>query len=182
MYRSPRRAPLVTTRWLSAVMLAVGLATLPLPAQAEPFSIYLVRHAEKQAYTSAAGGPGLTGCGLQRAQRLAEFLLDVPLAAVYSTDFRRTRETAAPVVDATALTLQIYPHDALEPFAAQLKKQGQNALVVGHSNTTGVLAGLLSGDPGAPFDESEYDRLYQVVVSETGASAYLYRLASDCGE
>ena len=63
MCRAPRRAPLVTTRWLSAVMLAVGLATLSLSAQAEPFSIYLVRHAEKQAYTSAAGGPGLTGCG-----------------------------------------------------------------------------------------------------------------------
>jgi hypothetical protein len=41
--------------------------------------------------------------------------------------------------------------------------------VVGHSDTTPELVGLLGGDPGAPIDEpTEYDRLYVVTLGPDG--------------
>jgi hypothetical protein len=42
--------------------------------------------------------------------------------------------------------------------------------VVGHSNTTPELAGLLGGDPGSPISEDEYDRLY-AICRRPGADA-----------
>jgi hypothetical protein len=41
--------------------------------------------------------------------------------------------------------------------------------VVGHSNTTPQLVGLLGGEAGKPIDDSrEFDRLYIVVLGRTG--------------
>ena len=40
----------------------------------------------------------------------------------------------------------------------------QNALVTGHSNTTGVLAGMLVDQEIGAFEEHIYNRIYQVVV------------------
>jgi 2,3-bisphosphoglycerate-dependent phosphoglycerate mutase len=42
-------------------------------------------------------------------------------------------------------------------------------LVVGHSNTTGALAGHLGGDPGPAIDDAtEFDRLYVISITEDG--------------
>ena len=81
------------------------------------FTIYLVRHAEKQ---TAVSDPPLTSCGKERAVSLKEFLSDIPIDVVYSTDFKRTRGTAAPVADAKALEIQSYAPHALEALKETL--------------------------------------------------------------
>ena len=40
----------------------------------------------------------------------------------------------------------------------------QNALVVGHSNTTGVLSGLLAGQSIGSYSSDIYNRIYRVVI------------------
>jgi hypothetical protein len=67
-------------------------------------SVYLLRHAERP------GGqdPDLTPEGQQRAQELVRVLKNVPVAAVYSTDTNRTRQTAQPLATDHGLTLQFY--------------------------------------------------------------------------
>lgn len=127
--------------------------------------IYLVRHAEKQA----GGDPALSEAGAARAGRLATQFAGVPLQAVYSTDTRRTRQTAGPVAVRHGLTVDLYDANDLAGLAEQLKTRGETALVVGHSNTTPELVRLLGGT--AEFmPESDYERLYRVSLPSGGTA------------
>ena len=119
---------------------------------------YLVRHAEK---TKDKTDPALTEAGAQRAQGLAVRLNNVPLKKIYSSDYTRTRDTAAPIATAMGLDVILYDPRDLEGLSTRLLTETGPILVVGHSNTTPELSQLLGGDAGAPIIEAtEYDRLY----------------------
>lgn len=144
------------------------------------FTIFLVRHAEKAVVTDHAEDPALSLCGESRAAALTTQLQSVDLERVYSTAYARTLSTARPVAESHRLKIETYDPNALEEFSAQLLARQQNALVVGHSNTTAVLAGLLSGDVGEAFDEDEYDRLYLVTTSGEQVQVNLLDQAFHC--
>lgn len=123
----------------------------------------LVRHAEKAA--DDPRDPALTPAGLQRAERLARLLADRPLAAVYATDYRRTRQTAQPAASRHGLDVTVY--DAAQPpheFAQGLRRRhrGETVLVVGHSNTIPGIVSQLCECSVDPLDESEYGDLFEV--------------------
>lgn len=121
-------------------------------------TIFLVRHAEKEATGS---NPDLTAQGYERAERLARLLQREKIKAIWSTDYRRTLETATPLSKLIDVSVQLYDPSDLASFAAQITSNAETALIVGHSNTTPELAELLGGDAGPPIDEAEeYDRLY----------------------
>ena len=146
------------------VALALGLATLlALPALAA--DIYLVRHAEKQ--TDTTEDPDLTETGRLRAANLAVLFKSAGIGRVFTTDYKRTRETAAPVARVAGVEMEIYDPKALEALATRLLESRDNALVVGHSNTTPELVGLLGGEAGPPIVEAwEYDRLYLLLTDQ----------------
>jgi len=128
--------------------------------------VFLVRHAEK---VDASKDPELSESGKKRSEDLAAVLRSAGLGHVHSTDFIRTRETAAPVATLSGVEIETYNPKDLEGFAKELKEAGGRHLVVGHSNTTPELTKLLGGDPGAEIDEkSEYDRLYIVTIGKDG--------------
>lgn len=131
------------------------------------FTIYLSRHGEKLKDASNPKDPDLTECGHMRANRLARMLDSVNLKAVYSTDYRRTQNTAKPTAQSKGIKVRSYDPRQLEEFANALQTRGESVLVLGHSNTTNVLAGLLANKQFEQIDESEYDRLYQVTVMKT---------------
>jgi broad specificity phosphatase PhoE len=143
---------------IKTVAFALGLATLlALPALAA--DIYLVRHAEKQI--DAPEDPNLTETGRLRAANLAVMLKSAGIDRVLTTEFKRTRETAAPVAEVAGVEMEIYDPTGLDALAARLLESKDNALVVGHSNTTPELVDLLGGEGGPPIVEAwEYDRLY----------------------
>ena len=61
-----------------------------------------------------------------------------------------------------------------------LIEKNQDALVVGHSNTTGVLAGLLTGKVIGAFDLDIYDRVYQVLIYKNSGRLQLLHTSFDC--
>ncbi len=160
-----RRATLAALSFL-----AIGAcASTPTPPDT---TIYLVRHAEKQA----GDNPDLTVVGRARADILSRELQDAGLTEIWSTDTTRTVETAKPTSNSTGLPIQIYDADQQAAFASQLKATPGNILVVGHSNTIPDLVGLLGGKPGAPIVEAdEYDRLYVVTVTRGRVKSELRR-------
>lgn len=145
----------------------------------DTFTIYLVRHAEKE---SASADPPLTPCGLERAESLCGFFRDVPLEAVYSTNYQRTQSTASPTASSKDLTVKDYKAHALNELMEVLLQNKQDALVVGHSNTTAALAGLLIEAELNDIDLSIYNRIYQVVISNEGGRLHILHASFYCEE
>jgi phosphohistidine phosphatase SixA len=133
----------------------------------ESFTLYLVRHAEKQADNSR--DPALTQAGKQRSEQLAAWLQDKDIQDIWSSNYIRTRDTAMPMLSDPELELSIYdPHD-LAALTKNLLEKQHNAVIVGHSNTTPELARSLCHCDIEDMDESEYDRL--IVVSFANGEA-----------
>ena len=128
-----------------------------------------VRHAEKAG--PSADDPGLSLAGQRRATELARQLVDADVVAgvdaIYSTPYRRTRETAQPVADALDLPVNIYdPSDNEAVLNTILKNhKGKIILVVGHSNTLPTLmADLGASKKVPPIAEYEYDNIYIISI------------------
>lgn len=155
-----------------AVLLSLGLlaacASAP-PRTTTALEFVLVRHAEKA--NDDPRDPSLSADGQARAQRLADSLAGQDVFAVYATDYKRTRNTAAPTAAAHAMAVTVY--DAKQPaaeFAAQLRARhpAGTVLVVGHSNTVPEIAAALCACTVAPMGESEFDRRIAIVFDAQG--------------
>lgn len=144
---------------LSLGFLAASCTTSTGP-QLDSHVVYLVRHAEK----AEGRDPALTDAGQRRAERLATMLSDAGLTQIWSTDTRRTRQTAAPMAEMAGLEISIYDPRKPEEFTAMLKATPGRYLVVGHSNTVPALVDLLADDPDPTpiIEDTEYDRLYTI--------------------
>ena len=153
------------------IIAAAMLLTACSQAAPKTDAVFLVRHAEK---TTEKTDPGLTEAGQARAEALADRLEDEGITHIHSSDYIRTRDTAAPLAARLGLDVEIYDAGDLPAIAEKLKAMPGRHLVVGHSNTTPQLTELLGGDGGTPIVEAtEYDRLY-VVTMETGEPVKSY--------
>lgn len=144
------------------------------------FTIYLVRHAEKEVSDKNNSDPALTACGVERAQSLSVFFDQIEFDKIYSSDYIRTKNTALPTAQLKDKELILYNPGDLDTFSKELLERKEDALVVGHSNTTGVLAGLLCDQKIDPFDESIYNRIYQVVISKKTGHLFVYHTSFSC--
>jgi 2,3-bisphosphoglycerate-dependent phosphoglycerate mutase len=132
-----------------------------------PLVVFLVRHAEK---VDTSADPALSAEGIARAQSLKVTLRDAGITHVHSSDYKRTRDTAAPIAALLEKNVQLY--DSLNPseLVSKLMTEGGRHLVVGHSNTTPALVKRLGGKPGPPIvEKNEYDRLYIITVNSDGS-------------
>jgi len=150
------------------------------PEGGEETLVILVRHAERADDGGMAGeeDPHLSGAGAERAVALAEVLKGAGLTHIHSSDYLRTRETAAPIAGATGLPVAIYDARALDSLAATLRATPGRHLVVGHSNSTPELVGALGGDPHGEIDSMEYDRLYLLILRRRGTETVLLRFGA----
>lgn len=146
------------TRLLTLTLLLVASFS----SLATNYSLYLVRHAEKQA--DGTKDPALTRCGHIRAKQLAEMLKNIDIDIVYSTHYKRTMSTASPTATAKNLPIKQYAPNGLSQLVRVLKQKKQNALIVGHSNTTPQLLAELTESSVKPMTEKEYQHLFQVLV------------------
>lgn len=156
-----RPVPVMAPLLALALLAPAGPAAAQSPEAQSATVVYLVRHAEK---ADQGDDPGLTPTGQSRARRLVLMLRGAGLTHVHTTDYARTRETAAPVANALGLDAVLYDPRDLAGFAAELKATPGRHLVVGHSNTTPELVRLLGGAPAGPMSEHEYDRVYVLTL------------------
>jgi phosphohistidine phosphatase SixA len=125
-----------------------------------------VRHADK---AENSRDPDLSSAGILRADRLASLLGNAHIQSIFSTDFKRTIQTAKPLSDKMHLPVQFYSPDTLNAFANRLKYQQVNTLVIGHSNSTISLLDAL----GLPhtikvINDSDYSNLFRVIKHRSG--------------
>ena len=149
-------------RVLLILLLSMGIGSACTAQHGNNFTLYLVRHAEKQAIED--NDPGLTDAGSYRSEQLAEWLQDKDIRKIWSSDYQRSRDTAGPLVSTLGLELTLYDPRDLPALADELLGNRHNALIVGHSNTTPDLTRLLCQCDISDMDESEYDQLFVVSV------------------
>lgn len=152
------------------VFLAAAFA-LMVAAPAAAQAVFVVRHAERAdtstgAAPMMASDPDLSEAGRSRAQSLAAALKDAGITAIYTTEYKRTRQTAEPLAKALGIELTVVPARDLPALIEKVRTAPGNVLVVGHSNTVGeVVAKLGSGDP-VKVEDNEYDNLFVLIKGE----------------
>ena len=129
-------------------------------------TIVLVRHAEKADATSQ--DPELSAAGKERAQRLVKKVNKYRPKEIYSTDFKRTRDTVQPI--ATKRHLQILSYDPKDQKALAAKilaSPNKRVLISGHSNTVPGLANLLAKkELFKNLDDAEYGAIWVIRIKK----------------
>jgi broad specificity phosphatase PhoE len=144
--------------------LALVFAVLaPRTIEAQPSTVILVRHAEKASDTER--DPVLSDAGTQRARDLANALVDAGIGSIITTQFQRTRLTAADVITATKLTPIVVnagggTHAGDVAATIRSRPAGDVVLVVGHSNTVNEIIAALGGPAMPNLCDSQYSNLF----------------------
>ncbi len=157
------------------VLAMLGLS-IPVYGQGEeaPTVVMVFRHAEKAA--DQGRDPSLTEAGQQRAETLLDVAGDAGVTAIFSSQFKRTQETVAPLAEhlgITVTTLEIsganmatYPATLAKTILTQ--HRGETVAVVNHSNTVPLIVEALGGVPMDEITEEEYDDYVIVIIPASG--------------
>lgn len=144
------------------IVVLFTLAIALMPCCTSTTTLFLVRHSEK---TDNSRDPDLNPAGVIRSNRLVDVLKNDHIGRIYSTNFKRTRQTAQPLSDKLQIPILLYSPDTLQAFAYVLKKQKTNTLVIGHSNSTISLLDALGLSHNIKLiEDSDYSNLFKVTV------------------
>ena len=129
---------------------------------------YLIRHAEKDRTNTTNKNPNLNSDGVIRAEKWAKNFENIKLDGVYSTDYNRTQQTAAPTAKSKGLIVQSYNPSKMYDSIFKKNTKGKTVLVVGHSNTTPVFANTILGQ-----------KKYKNMADNDNASLYIVTVVND---
>lgn len=132
-------------------------------------TIWLLRHLEKKVEPGNRD-PALTAQGTRRAEALRALLAKVPIDAIYTTPYVRTRKTVEPIALERGIAATELPGGATEELVRRLKEShaGQSVLVAGHSNTVpAIVAGLGVAEP-LTMTEADYGDLFLIRLDGRG--------------
>ena len=117
----------------------------PVAAQSTNKTIVLVRHAEKDTSVANNPDPELSAEGRERAIKLMNFVKRYKPHEIFSTNYKRTRQTAEPIAAKRKKEIQTYdPAKQADLVAKIMASKTDHNLIVGHSNTIPVLANLIA--------------------------------------
>src|SRR3954469_14541203 len=133
-----RRMPLMTikTWFLSAFAALLAFAAMPAAAQS---NVYVMRHLNTPA---GQADPDLLPEGQHAAEALAGWFHDERPVAIYVTDYKRTRQTVAPLAARLGLTPIVYDPADTPGLIARIRAEHGPVLVVGqrsHSHVQGPI-------------------------------------------
>lgn len=137
-------------------------------------TVILIRHAERESPTVDA----LSSAGKRRALTLATMVNDAGVTAIFTSEFKRTKETAAPVAESLGLT----PREiavSTSAAKAQIVASGGVVLLVGHSDTVPALVAALGGPSDVQIGELEFDRMFIVTLGEGTTSTLALHYVSE---
>jgi 2,3-bisphosphoglycerate-dependent phosphoglycerate mutase len=143
------------------IIAAILLFTLSAVA-ASPI-IFVVRQAEKSA---DGNDPDLSAAGQERAEALARMLKDAEITAIFTTEFKRTQETAAPTAKEFHVSPTVIPADQIFALVEKLRGLKGNGLVVGHGNTIPDLVKALGIATPVNVPENDYSELFFIILGD----------------
>lgn len=142
-------------------MAIAGISLMPSVSFAQRMVI-LTRHAERAdgAATMGSSDPKLSAAGTERAAKLAAMLSDANIGAIFTTEYTRTKDTAAPLALKIKVTSEVVSASQMDALIAKIKSLPEaTVFVVGHSNTVPMIIKALGG-PDVSIGDNEYDNLF----------------------
>lgn len=160
--------------YLKLLLPVLFLFSTELSAQDKLTTFILIRHAEKDM-TQSTNDPDLSAEGKKRAERLAALLNEGEVNAIYSTPYKRTRQTVELLAKAKGLSINDYQVNKEEEIDRMIASHAGGTIVVsGHSNTIPWFANKLLGyDKYRPWEDGDYDNVLLITVTERGKLAKL---------
>jgi broad specificity phosphatase PhoE len=155
---------------MKALALFLLLFVLVPIASAQPV-VVIVRHAEKAA--DGGSDPDLSSAGRTRADALARILTDSGITGIFTSEFKRTQETAAPTATSAHVTPTVVAAKDTAALVAKLHQLKGNALVVGHGDTIPNLVKALGINVPVNIPDADYSELFIVTL---GDKPQLFRL------
>ena len=139
-------------------------------ASAQPI-VVIVRHAEKA--TDGGRDPDLSLAGRARADELARILKDSGITAIFTSEFKRTQETAAPTATSAGVAPTVVAAKDTDALVAKLHQLNGNALVVGHGDTIPNIIKALGINSQIDVPDADYSELLIITL---GDKPQLFRL------
>ena len=155
--------------------LALVLAGDAQVAQAQQ-AIFVLRHAERVEYESSDGV--LSSAGEERARALARVLADAGVTAVYTSERKRTLQTADPLIQALRIapTAVAATPEQVDATLKLIRARDKNGIVVivGHSDSVPLFLKALGYSGEVKIGPREHDDLFVVVPNATGQPTVLH--------
>lgn len=129
-----------------------------------PPPIYVIRHLNTP---EGERDPDLLPEGQRAAQALAGWFRRERVRAIYVSDYRRTRQTAAPLAARLRLVPIVYDPRDTPGLVARVRAGPRPALIVGHSNTVPEIIEALGGTRPAPLVHADFGDIWRVAADGT---------------
>src|SRR5688500_11111689 len=152
---------LLRTLLLALLLPSALTACATTPAAPEPV-YYVVRHLHTP---EGQRDPDLLPEGRAAAEQLVTML--PPPAIIYVSDYKRTRQTAAPIAALYRLTPVVYDPADTPALVARVRQGPWPVLLVGHSNTVPDIVAALGGTRPAPLTHPDFGDIWRIMADGT---------------
>jgi 2,3-bisphosphoglycerate-dependent phosphoglycerate mutase len=136
-------------------------------------TVIVVRHAEKM---DSSDDPDLSDTGKKRAVLLSRLLGEADVAALFSSQYKRTQQTLLPL--ARKLNLEIITVNAsmTDELVRKMLTEfpGKTIVVASHSDKVTEIIEALGGRSVGFLDEFEYDSLFVVTLLDNSVAGVLH--------
>ena len=147
---------MIKTMLLTALTTLIAFAAVPAAAQS---NVYVMRHLNTPA---GQADPDLLPEGQRAAQALTAWFRGERPVAIYVTDYKRSRQTAAPLAAWLGLNPIVYNPADTPGLIARVRAEHGAVLIVGHSNTVPDIVAALGGTRPAALVHEDFGDIWRV--------------------
>jgi 2,3-bisphosphoglycerate-dependent phosphoglycerate mutase len=142
--------------------------------QSKTTTYYFIRHAEK---VDNSQNPDLSEKGLKRAELWNKIFSEISFNEIYSTDYKRTLQTASPTATTKKMEIKLYNPKTLNIESFKKETLGKKVLIVGHSNTTPKFVNdIINQNLFSDIEDETFGNLYIVTIIDGIISSQLLKL------
>jgi 2,3-bisphosphoglycerate-dependent phosphoglycerate mutase len=142
--------------------------------QSNTTTYYFIRHAEK---VDSSQNPDLSEKGLKRAELWNKIFSEISFNEIYSTDYKRTLQTASPTAATKKIKIKLYNPKTLNIESFKKEALGKKVLIVGHSNTTPKFVNdIINQNLFSDIEDETFGNLYIVTIIDGIISSQLLKL------
>ena len=142
--------------------------------QSNSTTYYFIRHAEK---IDSSQNPDLSEKGLKRAELWNKIFSEINFDEIYSTDYKRTLQTASPTATTKKIEIKLYNPKTINIGSFKKETLGKKVLIVGHSNTTPkFINNIINQNLFSDIEDETFGNLYIVTLVDNTFSYQLLKL------